>query len=162
MDQHVEADGPELAAVQADERGDVLDAEAPGRVACDEIKDDKVLRAVGEDNCGRGVDEEEGADVAGDAPDPAIGNVKQRAVRAGEDLDVAVGPDLLSLSVVHKRLNQSREVTRIDETAAGSSGRVSTRLGSGSSVSRSSAKSAPPLPGMAYMRCPAWHIARTW
>ena len=94
MDQHVEADGPELAAVQADERGDVLEAVAPGGVACDEIEDDKVLRMVGKHNRGRGVYEEEGADEARDASDPAIGHVKQRTVRAGEDLEI-VGPDLL-------------------------------------------------------------------
>ena len=94
MDQHVEADGPELAAVQADERGDVLEAIAPGGVACAEVEDDKVLRALGERCSGRGVYEEEGAHEARDASDPAIGHVEQRAVRAGEDLEI-VGPDLL-------------------------------------------------------------------
>ena len=43
MGQHVEADGPELAAVQANERGDVLEAAAPGRVPGAEVEDDEVL-----------------------------------------------------------------------------------------------------------------------
>jgi len=94
VDQHVEADGPELAAVQADERWDVLEAAAPGGVAGAEVEDDKVLRALGERCSGRGVYKQEGADEARDASDPAIGHVKQHAVRAGEDLEV-VGPDLL-------------------------------------------------------------------
>ena len=67
MDQHVEADGPELAAVQADERGDVLEAIAPGGVACAEVEDEEVLRALGERCGGRGVYKQEGADEARDA-----------------------------------------------------------------------------------------------
>lgn len=90
VDQHVESDGPELAPTQADERGDVLEPAAPDCVAGAEIKEDVVLRAVGERDCGRCIDKEEGAHEAGDASDAGGGDVEERFVGVGEDL-VVVG-----------------------------------------------------------------------
>ena len=86
MDQHVEPDGPQLVSVQADKRWDVLQPAALGRVAGREVEDDVVLRAGGERDCRRGVDKEKGADEAGDASDPVVGDVKERLVGGREDL----------------------------------------------------------------------------
>ena len=72
----------------------MLEPAALGRIAGDEVEDDKVLRSFGENDGGCRVDKEKSAHQAGDASDLVVGNVKQRAVRVGEDLAVAVRPDL--------------------------------------------------------------------